>query len=185
MDSDTNLDGMRPNDAKEYILAHMTDLIRMRKEIEGLEAEIRKWETRVALAAGKGLEDLRSGAELQAGEFKRKLESLRSEETELSNSIRRMREQLPGLAAKVRSVDTDLLLAELQVTLDQFEPFRDAPSPQPTESMQGGSPASMTGPEHSQANGTPPGGERSSLEKRMKEEMAESELTALKDKLKG
>jgi hypothetical protein len=171
MEAANDIGEMRPKDAKQYIIAHMAELIGMKKEIARIEAEVVKWELRATLAAQKGIEELRTAAEAKAGEARAKLDARRREATELLDSILRMREQLPGIAAKERSVDTDLLLAELQSALGVFEPFRET---MPQEAAPSGA-----------APAAPAAAEASSLERRFMEERAERELAELKGNMKN
>jgi len=112
-----NLIGMKAADAKEYIHAFITTLKLTEKEIHTLEDEAAKWKNRTELARSKGMTDLIAEAEREAEKANSKLLGLREEERALNERITSMRRQLPGLAARERSIDPDLLEQELLMAL--------------------------------------------------------------------
>ncbi len=121
MDQETNLAGMSPEDAKRYILAHITDLNLLRKRIDELRSELDTWKNRASLAASKGISDLAAGAEAQAARVSEALAPLLAEAEGLKRDIEYMKEQVPGLAARERSVDPDRLLANLQMATGEMD----------------------------------------------------------------
>jgi chromosome segregation ATPase len=111
---ETDLTGLDLEGAKEYIFAYAVDAKRLDKAIADSAAELERWKGRVALAEGKQpalTEAARAKVEEEAG----KLASLEAERAELRAKIDRMREQLPMIKARERSIDPDRLLAELQL----------------------------------------------------------------------
>ena len=60
---DTNLFGMSPLGAKEYIFNFISTLKLTEKQIQGLDEEIVKWQSRMDLAGSKGKKELASEAE--------------------------------------------------------------------------------------------------------------------------
>ena len=110
---DTDLTGMSAADAKEYILNFISTLKLTEKEIRALENEADKWKSRVDLARSKGMGDILAEAEREAEQVNTKLSGLREEARDLKDGIDAMRRQLPGLAARERSIDPDLLEQEL------------------------------------------------------------------------
>ena len=108
-----DLSGMKAAEAKEYILNVVTTLKLTEKEIHSLEDEAAKWKNRMELAHSRGANDLVSEAEREFDKINVKLTGLREEEGSLKSSIADMRRQLPGLAARERSIDPDLLEQEL------------------------------------------------------------------------
>lgn len=118
---DENLSGLDLAAAKEYIFAYSVDLKRLDKEIADALAERDRWKGRVALAesrlaAGEGaMAALADAAREKAAEWEAKLPPLEAERAELRAKIARMREQLPMISARERSIDPDRLLAELQM----------------------------------------------------------------------
>jgi phage shock protein A len=108
-----DLTGMGVPDAREYILAHSTTLKLNERKLSDLEQEGEKWRNRVALARSKGEEALAQEAEKEAARISAQEESLRTETEQQKAQIKRMVRQLPGLAARERTIDPDLLEQEL------------------------------------------------------------------------
>lgn len=110
-----DLRGMETAAAKEYIVAHITALKLAEKKLADLDGELAKWKGRVDLARAKGEEDLALQAEGEAARIAQDRERIVAEAEELRSQIKSMRHQLPGLAARERSVDPDLLEQELLI----------------------------------------------------------------------
>jgi phage shock protein A len=110
-----NLRGMGVADAKEYIFHFTTALKLAEKKHEELSGEHEKWLSRVDLAQSGGKEDLALSAQGEADKLRSARDALAAEITDLKVRIRRMRDQLPGLAARERSIDPDLLEQELLI----------------------------------------------------------------------
>ena len=106
----TGLDGVA---AKEYIAAHLTSLKLTERKIAELETELEKWRSRLELARSKAAEELVTAAEAELARLQTEKTRLSAEADELKSMIERMRHQLPGLAARVRTIDPDLLEQEL------------------------------------------------------------------------
>ncbi|MCL2380679.1 MAG: chromosome partitioning protein [Treponema sp.] len=116
-----NLSGMSAAAAKEYIFGFIATLKLTEKERLALEDEAARWKGRVDLARSRGMADLLSGAEKEAERLYARLSALREEESALKGHIDAMRRQLPGLAARERSVDPDVLEQELLMALGRTE----------------------------------------------------------------
>ncbi len=121
MEDWTNLRGMSPGSAKEYILAHMTDLNLLKMRVKEADADAASWEQRASLARGKGLDELASQADARFQEARAKANALKMEAIALADDIKRMHDQVPGLEARVRSIDPDALLAELQLVTGEMD----------------------------------------------------------------
>ena len=117
----TNLAGMSAASAKEYILGFITTLKLTEKEIHTLEDAATKWKGRIDLARSRGMADLLADAEKEAEKTNVKITGLKEEELALRERIAAMRRQLPGLAARERSIDPDLLEQELLMALGRTE----------------------------------------------------------------
>ena len=117
MENPLSLSGMNAAEAKEYIFSFISTLKLTEKEIHSLEAEAAKWKGRIELARSRTMPDLAAEAEKEAEKINAKLANLLEEERELKDQIDSMRRQLPGLAARERSVDPDLLEQELLMAL--------------------------------------------------------------------
>ena len=114
-----NIPAMSMVEAKEQILALISTLKLTEKEIHSLEDEAAKWKNRVDLARSQGADELLVEAEREADRVNAKLAGLREEESTLRDSIGVLQRQLPGLAARERSVDPDILEQELLMALGQ------------------------------------------------------------------
>ena len=113
----TNLTGMSAAAAKEYIFGFIATLKLTEKEILTVKDEKVKWDNRIELARSKGTGDLLAEAEKEAELVNTRLAGLLEEEQNLKESIVSMRRQIPGLAARERSIDPDLLEQELLAAL--------------------------------------------------------------------
>jgi phage shock protein A len=108
-----NIQRMPVNEAKEYILNFITTVKRNEQQGQNLKIEQKKWETRIQLAQNKGSPDLAAEAEAARQRVIRQIQDLEDENTELKTQIQAMIHQLPGLAARERSIDPDVLEQEL------------------------------------------------------------------------
>jgi hypothetical protein len=139
---DTDLSGLDLDSAKEYIFAYAVDVKRLDKEIADSSAEIERWKSRVALAEGKlataapgtdaaPMAALAEAARAKVPEEEGKLAALEAERVDLRAKIARMREQLPMIRSRERSIDPDRLLAELQLMTGELLGRTDEISPTP------------------------------------------------------
>jgi len=117
---DTNLSGLDLDSAREYIFAYAVDAKRLDQTINEAEVELGRWKGRLSLAEGRLAADPSMASLVQAAgdkvqETGAKLAGLQAERDELRSKIARMREQLPMIKARERSIDPDRLLAELQM----------------------------------------------------------------------
>jgi phage shock protein A len=112
-----DLRGMGAADAREYIIRYITTLKLTEKELEEADGSFSKWKGRAELARSRGEEGLSLAAEGEAEKARVRGDTLRTEIGELRGQIETMRRQLPGLAARERGVDPDLLEQELSMAL--------------------------------------------------------------------
>jgi phage shock protein A len=91
------------------------------RKLEEVRGERAKWKGRVDLARSRGEESLALEAEKEVRNFEAKQEALAGEIQELTGEIARLRRQLPGLAARERSIDPDLLEQELLMVLGETD----------------------------------------------------------------
>jgi capsule polysaccharide export protein KpsE/RkpR len=101
--------------AMELLLAYTTDIKRHDKDIEALERDRQLWDSRVKLAEGKGLAELAQGARTQLSHIEASLSGITAARDELKLDVSRIREALPAIKARRRSIDPDLLQAELSM----------------------------------------------------------------------
>lgn len=114
---ETNLQGLTPEDAQAYILEYTTSKKLTEKELEAVTAEIVAWSQKQQLAQNQGRADLVAAVESKLRELTAKQTQLEQERAELAIKIDTMKQQLPLLKARERTVDPDLLLAEMEMTL--------------------------------------------------------------------
>lgn len=121
MDQNTDLRGMSPAEAKEYIVAHIASLNIYKRDLAKLDADIDLWKKRIDVARTSGRADLEAGVTARVAELEGKRADLAAEADGLRAEIEEMKRQLPGLAARMRSVDPDYLLAQLQLATDDVD----------------------------------------------------------------
>jgi len=112
---DLNLLGMNPADAKNYIFGFVSTLKLTEKQIQNLDEEIAKWQSRVDLAVSKGNSELALNAEKEKNNLQEKQAALKAEADQLTAQIEELKRQLPLLASRERSIDPDLLEQELLI----------------------------------------------------------------------
>jgi hypothetical protein len=118
--------GMSAADAQEYIFHQVTTLKLTEKAREEVAAAYQKWQARGELArktasGGQSAGDqdaagLAEVAEQEAARWRERRDSLDAEIIELTERVASLKRQLPGVAARERSVDPDLLEQELRLT---------------------------------------------------------------------
>jgi phage shock protein A len=106
--------------AKEYILNFISTVKLTEKKLKEIDNELTKWISRVELAEKRGTSDLILEAEKKVERIKTKQQHLVIEISEMKQQIEEMLRQLPLLAAKKRSIDTDLIEQELLMALGYF-----------------------------------------------------------------
>jgi hypothetical protein len=124
--ADEDLRGMDPGAAREYIFHFITTLKVAEKKRAEEEAARAKWQNRAALARDAGEPALAAEAEAAAERAKTQIETLTGEIADLRGKIEKMRTQLPGLAARERRIDPDLLEQELLIALGR-DPGEEGP----------------------------------------------------------
>lgn len=115
MDENTNLSGLDPESAKEYVLQYIVSLKRVQQRRSQLAEELKLWSDRAGLAAEKGREDLKEQALAKCREVSATDDQLAAEERSLTMDIQDMKRQLEMIRRQpVATVNTDLLLAQLE-----------------------------------------------------------------------
>jgi predicted RNase H-like nuclease (RuvC/YqgF family) len=119
--------GMDTAGAKEYIYHHIVTRKLTEKKLEEAEGELEKWKSRAELSCsgggeapsreGPSREALSREAEQKVRHWEAERDTLAGEIEALNSEITRLRRQLPGLAARERSIDPDLLEQELLTAL--------------------------------------------------------------------
>jgi hypothetical protein len=130
---DTDLEGLGPTEATEYVLAFITTLKQTEKARATADEEVALWTRRVELARSKGDEALTLQAQARRDECTAKKAKLDAELAELKGKVAILKEKLTRIRMTGgRSVDTDLLLAQLEMVVgkkdDLSRTFKDEES---------------------------------------------------------
>lgn len=99
--------------AMELLFAYTTDIKRHEKDIEALKKDVALWASRVNLAESRGMAELAAGAKTQLLGLEARLGEIQATKAELERDAARIKEALPGIKARQRSIDPDQLQAEL------------------------------------------------------------------------
>jgi phage shock protein A len=113
---DTDIEGLGPKEASEYVLAFITTLKQTEKALAACEEDVALWTRRVALARSKGDEALAARAQARLDQVSGKKASLEAELADLKAKVAVLKEKLARLRVTGgRLVDVDLLLAQLEM----------------------------------------------------------------------
>ena len=124
MADETDLRGLTPAEAREYVLAVYTSLKITRKQHSDAVVECQKWEQRVELAGQKGDQELTKAAQIRLDELRSRVAELEMEERELERQVDRLAVQLRELKHMPRStIDADQLLAQLNMLVGEADPL--------------------------------------------------------------
>jgi phage shock protein A len=115
---DTDIEGLGPKEAREYVLAFITTLKQTEKAIAAAQEDVSLWRRRVDLARSKGDEALAAQAQARLDEAAAKEAGLAAELADLKAKVAVLKEKLARLQTTGgRVVDTDLLLAQLEMAV--------------------------------------------------------------------
>jgi phage shock protein A len=113
---DTDLEGLGPKEAQEYVLAFVTTLKQTEKDLARAEEEVATWTKRVALAESRGESSLAAQAKVRLAEEQGRKALREAELAELGMKVSILKEKLARLRMMpIRSIDPDLLLAQLEM----------------------------------------------------------------------
>lgn len=113
---DTDLEGLGPKEATEYVLAFITTLKQTEKDLTRIDEEMGIWTKRVALAESRGEAALAAQAKVRREEIQARKAARLAELSELRRKVSTLKDKLTRLRMMpTRSVDTDLLLAQLEM----------------------------------------------------------------------
>jgi hypothetical protein len=113
---DTDIEGLGPKEAAEYVLAFVTTLKQTEKDVARLDEEIATWTRRVGLAGSAGDAGLSAAATARLEEIRGKKAARETELADLRMKVSILKDKLTRLRMMpARSVDTDLLLAQLEM----------------------------------------------------------------------
>lgn len=115
MESETDLTGLDPGAAREYVLGYITALRITAKKRQRLEASLKTWEERIKQAADAGNTTLRDAARNELHRIQDGLGRVASEESELTAQVEVMKRHLKSMQhGPVVNADAEALLAQLQ-----------------------------------------------------------------------
>jgi chromosome segregation ATPase len=124
---DTDIEGLGPKEATQYVLAFIATLKRTVNELSQAEGDVELWRRRVALAREKGEEALAVQAEARLADLEARRAKLAAERDELGRTVSVLKDKLQKLRMMgTRLVDTDRLLAELQMLAGERDKLADA-----------------------------------------------------------
>ena len=115
MESETDLTGLDPAAAREYVLGYITALRITAKKRQRLEVSLKTWEERIKQATDAGNETLRAAARNEMQRIQDGLGRVASEESELTAQVAVMKRHLKSMQhGPVVNADAEALLAQLQ-----------------------------------------------------------------------
>jgi hypothetical protein len=117
---DTDIEGLGPKEAFEYVLAFITTLKKTEKDVQTAAEDVALWTRRVALAQSKGDAALTAEAQKRLDEAAAKKAGLDEELLDLKAKVNTLKEKLVRIRMTGgRLVDADLLLAQLQMVVGE------------------------------------------------------------------
>lgn len=123
---DTDIEGLDPTQASEYVLAFITTLKKTEKALAEASEETNTWTRRVTLARGKGDESLAAQAQARLSNAAARQSQLEAELADLRSKVAVLKDKLARLKMTGgRLVNTDLLLAELQMVVGEKDKLAD------------------------------------------------------------
>ena len=123
---DTDIEGLGPREAAEYVLAFITTLKSTERDLGRTAEDAALWSRRVSFAREKGDEALAGQAQAKLNEVEGKKASLETELADLGAKVAVLKEKLQRLRGRFqKSVDTDLLLAQLEMLGGKKDPLTD------------------------------------------------------------
>ena len=115
---DTDLEGLGPREASEYVLAFITTLKQTEKALEAAQEDTNLWTRRVSLAQSTGDAGLAAQATARLSDATAKQAKLEGELADLKAKVSVLREKLVRIRVTgARLVDADLLLAQLEMVV--------------------------------------------------------------------
>ncbi len=126
MQSETDLTGLDPAAAREYVLGYVTALRITAKKRQRLEVSLKTWEERVKQATDAGNDTLRAAARNEMQRIQDGLGRVASEESELTAQVAVMKRHLKSMQhGPVVNADAEALLAQLQSLTGEPDNLKD------------------------------------------------------------
>ena len=124
---DTDIEGMDPAQASQYVLAFITTLKQTEKSLADAAEDTNTWTRRVTLARSRGDEGLAAQAQARLSDATAKQSRLETELADLNAKVAVLKDKLVRLRMTGgRLVDADLLLAQLQMVVGKKDELQDA-----------------------------------------------------------
>jgi hypothetical protein len=124
---DTDIEGLDPAHATEYVLAFITTLKQTEKALAAAQEDTNTWTRRVTLSRSRGEEGLAAQAQARLSEATAKQSRLEMELADLKAKVSILKEKLARLRMTgMKLVDADLLLAQLQMIVGKKDELGDA-----------------------------------------------------------
>jgi phage shock protein A len=156
---DTDIEGLEPKDAAEYVLAFVATMKKTETDIGRAAEDVAKWTRRAALATGKGEAELAGLARAKLAEIEGKKSALEAELADLRPKVDILEEKLQRLRRRFqKSVDTDVLLAELEMLTGKKDALADAFKAEEAGAKVGELKKKMSGDAVGGSSGSAPGG---------------------------
>jgi len=123
---DTDIEGLDPKQATEYVLAFITTLKQTEKSVAAAQEDTNLWTRRVTLARSRGDEALAAQAQARLSDTTAKQAALEAELADLKAKVAVLKEKLARLRMTgARLVDADLLLAQLEMLVGPKDALAD------------------------------------------------------------
>jgi phage shock protein A len=124
---DTDIEGLDPAQASQYVLAFITTLKQTEKALAAAQEDSSLWTRRVTLARSRGDEALAAQAQARLSDATAKQSRLETELADLKAKVSVLKDKLTRLRMTgVRLVDADLLLAQLQMVVGKKDELGEA-----------------------------------------------------------
>ena len=124
---DTDIEGLNPAQASQYVLAFITTLKQTEKALAAAQENSNMWTRRVTLARSRGDEALAAQAQARLSDSTAKQSRLEAELADLKAKVSVLKDKLTRLRMTgVKLVDADLLLAQLQMVVGEKDELGEA-----------------------------------------------------------
>ena len=124
---DTDMEGLDPRQASEYVLAFITTLKQTEKALAAAQEDVSLWSRRVTLARSRGDEGLAAQAQARLADATSRQAQLDTDLADLRAKVTVLKEKLTRLRMTgMKLVDADLLLAQLQMVVGKKDALGDA-----------------------------------------------------------
>ena len=130
MSDDFDITGLDKESAKQFVVAIIADLKRIKAKRIEIEGTLKLWEGRIKLAEGEGRADLADKARAQVDLVSADLDDVKRQEIEYTRGADKMKRQLRMVENQAEfSINADLLLAQLEMVVGErdelSETFKD------------------------------------------------------------